>query len=76
MEKNGYCVKNGCKTKELYMNENIYFLEDRNFNPKYHLNSSKLHTNKNSLGTLAFNILQYFNNTWVVNNVDNNSNSE
>ena len=30
------------KTKELCLEKNIYFLEHRNFNPKYHLNGSKL----------------------------------
>ena len=51
------------KMKELCLEKNIYFLEHRNFNPKNHLNGSKLHPNKKSSGILAFNFLQYFNNT-------------
>ena len=50
------------KTKELSLKKNIYFLEHRNFNPKYHLNGNKLHPNKKGSGILAFNFLQYFNN--------------
>ena len=64
------------KMKELCLEKNIYFLEHRNFNPKYHLNGSKIHPNKKGSGILAFNFLQYFNNTWLVNNVDGDSNSE
>ena len=60
----------------LCLKKNVYFLEHRNFNPKYHLNGSKLHPNKKGSGILAFNFLQFFNNTWLVNNVDSNSNSE
>ena len=51
------------KTKELCLEKNIYFLEHRNFNPKYHLNGSKLYPNKKGSGILAFNFLQYFNKT-------------
>ena len=51
------------KTKELYLEKNIYFLEHRNFNPKYHLNGSKLCPNKKGSGILALNFLQYFNKT-------------
>ena len=51
------------KTKELCLKKNIYFLQYRNFNPKNHLNGRKLHPNKMVSGILAFNFLQYFNNT-------------
>ena len=64
------------KTKELCLEKNIYFLDHRNFNPKHHLNGNKLHPNKKDSGILAFNFLQYFNNIWLVNNEDSNSNSE
>ena len=50
------------KMKKLCIEKNIYFLEHWNFNPKYHLNGSKLHPNKGS-GILAFNFLHYFDNT-------------
>ena len=33
-------------TKELCLKKNIYFLRHLDFNPKYHLNGSKLHPNK------------------------------
>ena len=58
------------------MEKNIYFLEHQNFNPKNHLNGSNLHPNKKSSGILAFNFLQYFNNTWLVYNEDSNPNSK
>ena len=64
------------KTKELCVEKNIYFLEHRNFNPKYHLNGRKLHSNKKGSSIVAFNFLQYFNNTSLVNNIDSDSNSE
>ena len=64
------------KTKELCLEKSIYFLEHRNFNRKYHLNDSKLHSNKKGLGILAFSFLKYFNNKWLVYNVDRNLNSE
>ena len=54
------------------MEKNINFLEHRNFNPKYHLNGSKLHPNKKGSGILASNYLQYLNNTWLVYNIDSN----
>ena len=57
------------KTKGLCLEKNIYFLDHRNFNTKYHLNGRKLCPNKMGSGVLAFNFLQYFNNTWLVNNV-------
>ena len=50
------------KTKELCLERNICFLEHRNFNPKYHLNGSKLHPNKKGTSISAFTFLQYFNN--------------
>ena len=40
------------KTKELCLVENIYFLEHRKFNPKYHLNGSQLHPTK-SVGIIV-----------------------
>ena len=49
--------------KKLCLEKNLYLLEHRNFNPKYHLNGSKLHPNKKGSGIFAFNFLQFFNNT-------------
>ena len=64
------------KIKELCLEKDIYFLEHRNFSPKYHLNGSKLYPNKKGSCILAFNFLQYFNDTWLINNIDSNTNSE
>ena len=47
------------KTKGLCLEKNIYVFEHQDFNPKYHLNGSKLHLNKKGSGILAFIFLQY-----------------
>ena len=47
------------KTKGLCLEKNIYFFEHQDFNPKYHLNGSKLHPNKKGSVILVFIFLQY-----------------